>query len=180
MKKILLLIFVSFIVVSLPAQILVPVDAASSVKFTIKNFGLKVDGSMKGLQGKIIFNPAVLATASFSVSVDAATINTNNGTRDNHLKKEEYFDVAKYPRLQFISTKIAATNNPAIFKMEGNITIKGITKLVSFPFSVVEKPDGKIFLGEFTINRRDFTVGGSSLVLSDNLIVSLSVFAKNN
>ncbi len=178
MKKILLLLIVSFIVAGLPAQILTPVDAASSVKFTIKNFGLKVDGSMKGLQGKIIFNPAGLATASFTVSADAATINTNNETRDNHLKKEEYFDVAKYPRLQFISTKIAATNNPAVFKIEGNITIKGITKLLSFPFTVVEKPDGQMFSGEFTINRRDFKVGGNSLVLSDNLIVSLSVFAK--
>ena len=133
---------------------------------------------MKGLQGKINFNPASLATASFSVNVDAATINTNNGSRDNHLKKEEYFDVANYPRLQFISTKISATNKPAIFKMEGYITIKGVTKLVNFPFAIVEKPDGDSFLGEFTINRRDFKVGGSSWVLSDNLIVSLSVFAK--
>ncbi len=178
MKKILFLLIVNFVVVGLPAQILAPVDAASSVKFTIKNFGLKVDGSMKGLQGKITFNPAGLATASFTVSADATTINTNNGTRDTHLKKEEYFDVAKHPRLQFTSTKILATNNPAVFKMEGNITIKGITKLLSFPFRVVEKPDGYMFLGEFTINRRDFKVGGNSLVLSDNLIVNLSVFAK--
>ena len=178
MKKILFLLIVNFVVVGLPAQILAPVDAASSVKFTIKNFGLKVDGSMKGLQGKITFNPAGLATASFTVSADATTINTNNGTRDTHLKKEEYFDVAQYPRLQFISTKIAATSNPTVFKIEGNITIKGITKLLSFPFRVVEKPDGYMFLGEFTINRRDFKVGGNSLVLSDNLIVNLSVFAK--
>ena len=178
MKKILLLLMVSFLVVSLPAQILAPVDAASSVKFTIKNFGLKVDGTMKGLQGRIIFNTSNLATASFTVSVDVATINTNNGTRDTHLKKEEYFDVAKYPRLQFTSTKLVATNNPAVFKMEGNIMIKGITKLLSFPFRIVEKPNGYMFLGEFTINRRDFKVGGNSLVLSDNLIVNLSVFAK--
>jgi polyisoprenoid-binding protein YceI len=178
MKKILFFFVASCIIVSLPAQSLVPVDAASSVKFTIKNFGLKVDGSMKGLQGKIIFNPANLATASFTVSVDAASINTNNGTRDSHLKKEEYFDVANHPRVQFISSKISSTNKPMIFKMEGNVTIKGISKLVSFPFTIVEKPDGYNFLGEFTINRRDFKVGGSSWVLSDNLIVSLSVFAK--
>ena len=133
---------------------------------------------MKGLQGKIIFNAGSLSTASFNVSVDAATINTNNGTRDNHLKKEEYFDVAQHPRLQFISTKISATGNPAVFKIEGNITIKGVTKLLNFPFTVVEKPDGDLFSGEFTINRRDFKVGGNSLVLSDNLIVNLSVFAK--
>ncbi len=88
MKKILFLLIVNFVVVGLPAQILAPVDAASSVKFTIKNFGLKVDGSMKGLQGKITFNPAGLATASFTVSADATTINTNNGTRDTHFKKK--------------------------------------------------------------------------------------------
>ena len=178
MKKISLFFITSFLIVSLQAQTLVPVDAGSSVKFTIKNFGLKVEGSMKGLQGKIIFNPANLATASFNVNVNAATINTNNGSRDNHLKKEEYFDVANHPRLQFISTKISATNKPTIFKMEGNITIKGIAKLVSFPFTMVEKPDGDSFSGEFTINRRDFKVGGSSWVLSDNLVVSLNVFAK--
>lgn len=178
MKKIRSFIIACFIIINLPAQTLVPVDAASSAKFTIKNFGLKVDGSMKGLQGKIIFNPASLAIASFNVSADATTINTNNGSRDTHLKKEEYFDVASHPRLQFVSTKISATNNPATYTMEGNITIKGRTKLVSFPFTAVEKPDGYSFSGEFTINRRDFKVGGSSWVLSDNLIVSLNVFAK--
>jgi polyisoprenoid-binding protein YceI len=62
--------------------------------------------------------------------------------------------------------------------MYANITIKGVTKPVEFGFGATPKNGGYAFDGEFTINRRDFGVGGSSISLSDNLTVALSVFAR--
>jgi polyisoprenoid-binding protein YceI len=61
--------------------------------------------------------------------------------------------------------------------MEGRITIRGVTKNISFPFTVVQGTDADHFEGEFRLNRRDFGVGGSSWVMSDELTVSLSVRA---
>jgi polyisoprenoid-binding protein YceI len=62
--------------------------------------------------------------------------------------------------------------------MYGNLTIKGVTKEIKFPFLYIPKEDGYLFQGEFEINRRDFGVGGKSLSLSDDLKVELSVLAK--
>lgn len=168
-----------FCLCSASAQVLyTPADAGSKVHFTIKNFGIKTAGEFTGLQGKIYFDPAHINAASFDVSVAASSINTHNGSRDNHLKKEEYFDVAKYPTLHFKSTKITLPAKEGRYLVAGNLTIKGITKAVAFYFTAAAKEGGYFFEGAFEINRRDFKVGGGSLVLQDNLKINLTVMAK--
>jgi polyisoprenoid-binding protein YceI len=158
------------------AQTYTPSNNESSVKFTIKNFGFGVDGSFKNLKGTVIFDPANLAGASFKVTVDAATINTGNNSRDGHLKKEEYFDVAKYPTISFASNKIEKTAQG--YLVTGAFTIKNKTKIVMIPFTAVPQGVGYLFNGKVQLNRRDFGVGGSSMVLSDNLNLMLTVKAQ--
>ena len=180
MKKISAL-FLSFIFYSnlISAQATyTPVDALSKVHFVIKNFGIKTGGDFTGLKGTIKFDPEKFNTSVFDVMVDAATIDTDNNSRDGHLKKAEYFDVATFKTLHFKSTKITRSSVAGRFFMYGNLTIKGVTKPVEFGFGATPKDGGYVFDGEFTINRRDFGVGGSSISLSDNLTVSLTVFAK--
>ncbi|HRH50699.1 MAG TPA: YceI family protein [Panacibacter sp.] len=184
MKKIIrpFSIFVlSFVImVSLFAQELVPVDGGSAVKFTIKNFGISTTGTFSGLKGKILFNSSDVAASFFKVTVAAASIDTDIKVRDSHLKKEDYFDVNKYPEISFTSTKITASASAGAFLVTGNINIKGIVKEITFPFMVAPINDGFIFTGNFKVNRRDFNVGGNSFSLSDNLSVSLSVYAKKD
>ena len=180
MKKLILSCIVTIFVLGLFAQNYSPADNGSEVKFSIKNFGFTVIGNFKGLKGKLSFNPANLPASSISTSVDALTINTGNGKRDGHLKKEEYLDVEKYPLISFASTKISNSTKAGTLFMEGKITIKGVTKAVSFPFTATPKGNDYLFEGEFKLNRRDFGVGGNSMVMSDNLTVSLSVLAKKN
>lgn len=156
-----------------------PVDAGSKVHFVIKNFGFKTGGDFKGLKGTIHFDPANLSSATFNVSVDAASIDTDNSLRDSHLKKEEYFDVTKYPTLNFKSIRVAPSANAGKYFITGELTIKGVTKKVEFEFSATAKDGGYLFEGnEFEINRRDFNVGSGSFSLQDKLKVQLSVFAK--
>ncbi|MCW3092777.1 MAG: YceI family protein [Ferruginibacter sp.] len=180
MKNLLLAFAATISVTCMVAQNYTPVDNGSDIKFSIKNFGLTVNGRFKGLKGRITFNPANVAAASFSATVDATTVNTGNGTRDGHLKKEEYFNAGKYPVISLVSTGVTNATAGGSFNMEAKITIKGITKAVSFPFKATQKADGYLFEGAFKLNRRDFGVGGKSVVMSDNLTVSLSVFAKKN
>jgi polyisoprenoid-binding protein YceI len=158
------------------AQQLTPRDAGSSVKFSIKNFGLNVTGSFKNMQGKINFNPANTAASSFEINVDATTVNTGNESRDKHLKKKDYFDVDTYSKLFFLSTKVSAVNGNYI--IEGILTIKGVAKKISFSFTATPQQKGYLFTGQFKLNRRDFGVGGSSWVLSDDLTVQLNVLAQ--
>lgn len=153
-------------------------DEGSSVKFKIKNFGLTVDGTFKGLQGNFNFDPNNLTTATFEASLDANTINTGNNSRDNHLRKDEFFGVKTYPRIKLVSTKIGNSSKAGSYVMNAKLTIKNVTKDISFPFTAIATGNDYLFKGEFKINRRDFGVGGSSISMSDVLTVFLSVTAK--
>jgi polyisoprenoid-binding protein YceI len=168
-------VFVSCIIAT-QAQQLKPVDSKSEVKFTVKNFGLNTPGTFTGLQGTIQFNPSELSSASFNVSIDVSTVNTGIDMRDNHLKSKEYFDAEQYPTINFVSTGVKADNDGYI--ISGQLTIKGISKNISFPFTAVSQNGGMLFTGNFSINRKDFDIGGGSAVLSNHVDVSLKVFAQ--
>ena len=168
-----LIIFLNYSVITNAQQ--KPVDEKSEVGFTIKNFGLNTSGTLKGIKGTVKFDASNLSASVFNVSVDVNTINTGIENRDNHLKKEEYFDVERYPAITFVSNGIKKDNEG--YSVTGNLTIKAVTKSISFPFKAESKDGGILLTGEFTINRKDFDVGGSSAVLGNSVNVSLKVFA---
>jgi polyisoprenoid-binding protein YceI len=177
MKALKITAAILFITTVVFSQTYTPADAGSKVHFVIKNFGIKTGGDFSGLKGVILFDPKAITTSRFNVSVNSKTIDTDNGTRDNHLRKSEYFDVEKYPLISFVSSKVTQGASSDLFHVTGNLTIKGITKELQFDFSATPLSTGYLFKGEFDINRRDFTVGGNSISMSDHLHVSLSVTA---
>lgn len=152
-----------------------PVDNGSTVQFKIKNLGFNTGGSFSGLSGVIKFDPQHVADASFDIGLTANSVNTENGMRDDHLRKPTYFDVQKYPQIKIVSDKITTSGKGYVFN--GKLTIKDHTKGISFPFTAEPAEGGYRFKGSFSINRRDFEVGGSSTI-SDNLDVDLNVMAK--
>lgn len=162
---------------ALSAQEYKPVDDSSTIGFGIKNFGVTVNGSFKGLKGTIHFDPKNPADCTFNVSVESKTVNTGIDMRDNHLKKEDFFNVEAHPTLSFKSTKITSATKSGYLFVFGELKIKGVTKEVSFPFHAEPNGTGYIFTGELTINRRDFGVGGSSLSMSDKVTIHLNVMA---
>ncbi len=177
--KIINLLFVAlFFCATATAQTYTVSDAGSSVHFVIKNFGVKTGGDFTGLKGSVVFNPAALATSSMDVSVSSNTVNTDNAARDKHLKKAEYFDVEKFPTIKFVSTKISKSTVEGRYFVVGNLTIKGVTKVVQFGFTATPSTAGYTFAGEFEINRRDFGVGSGSVTLADKLKVTLNIAAK--
>jgi polyisoprenoid-binding protein YceI len=179
MKKSLLLIIACTAVSCCFAQkAYTPVDAGSKVHFVIKNFGIKTGGDFTGLKGVIKFDPVNFAASVFDVTIDAKTIDTDNGMRDDHLRESEYFDVEKYKTISFKSTKVVKSSKAGRFYVFANLTIKDVTKPVEFGFSATPQNGGYVFNGEFTINRRDFGVGGSSISMADKLTVTLNVVAK--
>jgi polyisoprenoid-binding protein YceI len=151
------------------------VDQGSEVKFTINNFGFGVDGRFSGLQGSIDFDPQNAATAHFDVRIDAGTVNTDNSLRDNHLRNDGYFDVKDYPWIRLVSTKVVPKGEGS-YVFTGQLTIRNVTKEISFPFTVSPASGGLDLKGSFTINRKDFGVGGSSTI-SNELTVMLNVLA---
>lgn len=159
------------------AQTFSPSDPESAVTFTIKNFGLNVDGKFSGLSGTINFDPYALENSLFIVKVESNSINTGIDLRDNHLKKKEFLDAERYPYIHFMSTKVSHTDKQNVYHINGKLTIKGISKEVEFNFSVTDKINTLEFKGGFKIDRRDFNVGGNSLSMSDNVEIKLQVIA---
>ena len=174
--------FLIFISLNTHAQNLVPVDSSSKVHFIIKNFGINTGGDLKGLKGNISFYPDSLSACKFNVSASVASIDTDNSMRDKSLASDEYFDAEKFPLITIESAKVERTNKTAagFYYFSGNLTIKGVTKSISFPFQAKEENNGFLFTANFDINRMDFGVGQQSIVLSNQVSVTLSVFAKKN
>lgn len=177
MKNIILLLFIVMISGKCIGQQYTPVDEGSKVDFKIKNLGFNTGGSFSGLKGRIVFDPADLSKSQFNVSIDANSINTDNNTRDNHLREESYFDVKNHPLIRFVSTKVTLSTKKGVFFIFGKLTIKNKTEDISFPFTATPTETGYTFDGVFDINRRDFEVGGGS-TLSDKVVVSLHIFSK--
>lgn len=171
-----------FISINIFAQNYSPVDSLSKVHFVIKNFGINTGGDFSNLKGNIRFLPESSSESHFDVSVSASTIDTDNSMRDNNLKSDEYFDATKYPKISLVSTKIDKTNKTGegYYYFTGNLTIKGITKVISFPFQAKAQDNGYLFTGNFQIDRTEFGVGEKNIVLSNLVAVTLSVFAKKD
>ena len=159
------------------AQLLMPVANTSTVQFSIGNFGFTVDGQFSGLQGTITFDEANLSAAVFRVSVAATTIDTDNEARDKHLRGEDYFHVQAFPLIQMQSVKIAKSVKAGYYVFFGKLTIRDITKEISFPFTANAEAGAYRFKGQFAIKRRDFGVGGKNTI-SNDLTVKLDVLTK--
>lgn len=146
----------------------------ASVTFKIKMFGATVEGSFKGLTGNIQFDPDNLSNANIMATVDAKTLDTDNSLRNRHLQnKEDFFNVSKYPTLRMKSTKIEKSGNGYVGYFD--LTIKSTTKNVKVPFTITQSGEKATFAGAFTINRRDWQVGGGTLGMADDATVNLTV-----
>lgn len=148
----------------------------SSIMFEIKNLGIKTHGVIGSMQASVLFDPAKLGTSKIEAVADVTTINTDNNMRDNHLKEDGYFDVAKYPKITMssVSFKSKGGNN---YSGQFNITIKDKTKLIEVPFTYTDAGSTAKLKGSFKINRRDFGVGGSSLVLANEATIFIEAEA---
>ena len=177
MKSFRLLILFLIISNSILAQTYNVNNENSKINFVIKNIGLNVNGNFSGLKGIIIFDTKDLKSSEINVSVNSSSVNTDNSARDKHLRKEEYFDVEKFPMITFKSTKIELAARLNRYKVEGNLTIKGISKAIKFELIAIEKDNNIDLKCNFETNRRTFKVGGNSLVLSDNVKMNLNIIA---
>ncbi len=147
---------------------------SSTVTFKIKNAGFYVDGYLKGFEGKVVFSPTALSGSSIEASVKTETINTGNKSRDNHLRKDDYFNAEKYPKISMKSKRIANSQS-GDFIGYFDLTIRDVTKEVKIPFTYKESNGVGIFKGNFTINRRDYKVGDNSMILGDMVIIDVEI-----
>jgi polyisoprenoid-binding protein YceI len=136
----------------------------SAAQFTVRHMIVSnVKGQFDGPTGTVTFDPRdVAGTLAVEATIDARTINTRNPDRDNDLRSDLFFDVAKFPRITFKSTR-AEIAGPGRLKVTGDLSMHGVTKQVVLdvegPTPEIRDIWGNRRLGATattSVNRRDF------------------------
>ena len=146
------------------------------VTFSIVNAGIDVTGSIDSVSVTSNLDLDNLAQSTIVASADPTTIRTGIAIRDRHLVRSDYFDVATYPTIQIRSTALRRTGQRS-FVGQFDLTIKGITRSVTIPFTLKRERGMTHYSGSFTINRLDFSLGEESFVLGDTVIIHIRVTA---
>lgn len=158
-------------------------DAAhSTVGFSVRHLGVSnVKGTFPSVSGTLKLDEENIAKSSVDITIEATGIDTNNAKRDDHLRNEDFFDVAKFPVITFKS-KGVSKSGPG-YLLVGDLTMKGVTKTVSIPFTLSgpkEHPMMPVYVvggeGSLVINRRDFNITyGMDALVSDAVSIDLQV-----
>ena len=163
------------------------IDAShTNIGFSVKHMVVSnTKGQFKTYDGKILFDAKDASKSSVKVTIKAASIDTSNEKRDAHLRTGDFFETDKFPEITFVSKKVAKKGDA--YEVTGALTIKGVTKDVTFPFTLtgpVNDPWGNTRLGvegSLTINRQDFgvswnnTLDNGGLVVGNDVKIDLSV-----
>lgn len=143
----------------------------SAISFRIRNAGITVNGRLEGLQADVHFDPDHLSDATIQASVPVSTIRTGIALRDRHLQGPDYFYAERFPTIRLTSKVIRKTGRGRYEGVFG-LNMKGIEKEVILPFTYSTDHE---FVGAFQLNRLDFDLGKSSLVLADEVEVQIQV-----
>ncbi len=158
------------------------------VGFRIRHWVSNVEGRFNDFAGTIQYDPQNPAASSVEFAVKAASIDTNNERRDDHLRSADFFDAEKFPELTFKSTKVVP-NDADTLEVSGDLTIHGVTKQVTVPVEILGFQDLKEgnqkagFETSFTVNRKDYgivwdrTLDAGGTMLGDSVKITLSIEA---
>jgi polyisoprenoid-binding protein YceI len=161
----------------------------SSVTFSIRHLVIaKVRGHFKTFSGSLQLDEADLGKSSVSVEIDAASIDTHEAKRDEHLRSADFFDVAQFPKLSFVSKKLELEGKQVV-RVVGDLTIHGVTKEVTLAVEDLGRakdPWGNqraAFAASTSINRKDFGLSwnqvleAGGVMVADKVDISLDVQA---
>jgi polyisoprenoid-binding protein YceI len=154
--------------------------AHTRAEFTVSHMIVsKVWGHIPVRQLKIVNSGRTAVPQRVDAMLDVSHEDTDNHDRDADLRSATYFDVAKYPTMTFHSTSIVA-KGASDFTVTGDLTIKNVTKPVTFPMHVVGIiPDPRGFRvgynGKLTIDRRDWGIVDARLTPAGVLLVGYGV-----
>ncbi len=142
-------------------------------KYSINFTSDDASGIFKTFTGNIVFDEKNLGASVFDVTIDAASINTGNGLQNKHAKSDEWFDVAKYPAIKFVSSKIIQAG--AGYQAIGSLQLHGVSKELTIPFSLQKSGTGLTFTGSFSVNRNDYHIGKPGGDVGEVIKIDLSV-----
>ncbi|NBX76173.1 MAG: polyisoprenoid-binding protein [Proteobacteria bacterium] len=166
-------------------------DAHTTAKFKIRHLMVSnVYGQITGAKGSLEMDDKDPTKTTGTVTLDVATVNTANEKRDAHLKGEDFFDVAKHPTITYTIKKVSKGKGGK-YKMDGELTMKGVTKAVSLNdveiTPTVKDPWGGIrrgFSGTTSLSRKEYgltwnkQLDGGGMVVGDTVDIEVAAELK--
>jgi polyisoprenoid-binding protein YceI len=180
------------VVLSLPASAATStwqVDPAhSEALFSIRHLTIStVRGGFSKIKGTISFDDKDPSKSVVDVAIDMSTVDTREPKRDDDLRSDKFFDVAKYPTMTFKSTKVEQVSAGKL-KVTGDLTMHGVTKEVVLdvdgPSAAIKDPWGNqraAASATTKINRQDFgvkwnkTIDNGGVMLGDEVSITIDV-----
>ena len=160
----------------------------TTVSFQVRHIVTNVGGKFQDFSGTIKVDRVKPENSSVEFTIQAASINTNEPKRDEHLKSPDFFDVANQPTITFKSTSVKPTGKDA-YEVTGNLTLRGVTKQITLPVTFLgegKDPWGNEKMGfeiATTLNRKDYginwnkTLDQGGVLVGDEVKVQISVEA---
>jgi polyisoprenoid-binding protein YceI len=139
----------------------------------------KVRGHFDQFEGNAHVDTTTQANSSVNVTIEAASVTTGNEQRDGHLKTPDFFDIANYPQITFVSTGVERDGSE--WEITGDLTINGVTKSVTIPFEETgsaKDPFGNTrvgFEGDVTIDRTEWNLSFNAALETGGVLVSEKV-----
>lgn len=149
----------------------------SKVEFVASKVTRSHQGSFKQFNGKIELVPNSIPESRVSIDIDTASVETDTPDLTAHLKTADFYDVAKYPKATFVSTKIEP-NNGSTYTITGNLELHGVKKSIAFPANIQVSGDSAAVDAEFAINRKDFGIvyaGKADDLIRDAVVIKLNL-----
>ena len=137
----------------------------------------KVRGTFNDFEGTAYIDGSDPSRSSAKVVIQAASLDTRNADRDAHLRSNDFFDMEDYPEITFESTSIEQVD-AATYRVTGDLTIKGVTKPVSFELAYTGSatdPFGNLRVGlegSVSVNRKDWGVNWNAALEAGGVLVS--------
>jgi polyisoprenoid-binding protein YceI len=162
--------------------------AHSEAVFQVRHLLTKVRGRFTDFEGTITMDEENPGRSSVDVSINATSVDTAQPDRDTHLRSGDFFDVEKYPTLNFKSTGVKKAGSDS-FKVSGDLTIHGVTRPVVLDttfLGLAKDPWGNEragFEAELTVNRKDYGLTWNAaletggFLVGDDVKISLSIQA---
>jgi len=151
----------------------------SKVEFVAAKVTRSHNGSFKQFSGAIDLVANSLEGSQVTIDIETGSVVTDDDQLTGHLKTADFFDVAKYPKATFTSTKIEAANpGGATHNVTGNFDLHGVKKSITFPATIQLAPDSVSVNAEFSINRKDFGIvyaGKADDLIRDGVVIKLTL-----
>ena len=137
----------------------------------------KVRGAFNEVEGTAVVDAEDVASSSATVAIKAASIDTRNAQRDEHLRSNDFLAMDEHPEITFVSTQVAPTG-PTSLDVTGDLTVRGVTRPVTVPFEfegAATDPFGNLragFEGSVVINRKDYGITWNAALEAGGVLVS--------